>query len=211
MALSVNVNERPTQPKGRGCIILLTLAGGLSLLACLFALSMLHEAMFIRKVKLERQGWAFEAKYEVGFGVTTKYSRLSFLGKDVGQSLPRPITLLTPIGEFVSSDSGWVAAWSDPQVWDEKYRLPELNDGQPWVPQSGKSAADAEFISRGFYRAPKDARSSETPWTNLQLKGTPANWVYVYRVTHSPNTESSNPVVDGYWVDPSCLANLTWD
>lgn len=174
---------------------------------------LIYDDIFMHRVLLEWNGWRFEATYEVFFGVSRKYSRLLYGGKDVGRSLPIQTRLLTPIGEFVRCESGWEAVRSDPQIWDGRYRMPALKEGEPWRPQIQDASEDPEFLANGLYRAPKDADSFEAPWTNQQLRGTPADWVYVYRFTlpESSVPKRTGSVVTGYWVDPTHLKGLSWE
>ena len=130
----------------------------------------------------------------------------------MGKSLPRPVKLLTPIGEFSSVGSGWDAVWSDPQIWDDGYRLPELKEREPWVTQIEDTTEGVTFLAKGSYRAPREVHAYGVPWTNQQLKDTPAHWVYIYRLSWPiPNAEYSSHAVTGYWVDPTNLDLLTWE
>lgn len=196
----------------RGCTIGFGVLICVSLATCCVIPSVIYHRMFKRVVVLEQRGWRFDGKYEVGFGVGTEYSDLTYFNKPFGLSLTNDVNLVTPIGHFSNGQFRWVAESSSPEVWDDDYRPPSSKETGPWVMQIKHSRDINQFLSQGFYQAPRSDRTYEMPWTNHQLIGTPDDWVYVYRVDWSdplPNGRQSRETI-GYWVDPKRLNNLEW-
>ena len=198
---------------GCGCIGAIVCLGSLVFGGCCLIPSMLNDFFFVDRVNLEQMGWRFEAEYEGFQGVSANYERLSYNGKSLGQPVPRSCHLMTPIGEFYTNGVGWSAAWSDPQIWADDYQPPGITEGEPWVTQIDHSRNISEFLDQGFYQAPADASSYGVPWTKQQLKGTPAHWVYVYRLSwpDPSHTEYESHAVTGYWVDRAHLDKLKWE
>lgn len=183
------------------------------LMAIFVAYNLINSVALDKSVEFERMGWRFEARYEGVMGISATYSKLTYHGDQVGQSLPRDVNLVTPIGEFVSGQNGWDAAWSDPRVWDDAYRRPDVKDGEPWVRQIESTRDIKEFLAQGFYQAPAEVRRYGVPWTDRQVKNTPADWVYVYRLSwrDRQTDEYSSHAVTGYWVAPERLEDLKWE
>lgn len=204
----------PKEPSlGCGCIGAIVCLASLVFGGCCLIPSILNDYFFVDRVTLEQMGWRFEAEYEGLLGVSANYERLTYNEKDLGQPIPDSCQLVTPIGEFSGDRNGWSAAWSNPQIWEDDYQPPRITEGEPWVTQIEHTRNISEFLDKGFYQAPADARSFGVPWTKQQLKGTPVHWVYVYRLSwpDSKRTPYESHAVTGYWVDPAQLDKLKWE
>lgn len=130
-------------------------------------------------------------RFEKDLGVTT---RATYRGSPLPESLAMPGTMVRArFGAFIHWNGGRTLIPYE----DSGSRGPEQGGGS-WVtvlPESVKP----EDLARGYYETSGRA-DGRNPWTDRQLTGTPADWVYAFKMSDGRYT--------GYWTDPAKLGEL---
>lgn len=190
----------------------LLIAAAVMIAVCWVMVSSVYDTLFVRSVLHEQLGWRYEARIEGFNGREVVFSDLTFKGQPVGERLPQLANLVTPIGEFVRSHSGWYSAAFVDEMWDHGPIVSVVRDNEPWVAQVPLHPLTAEQLQTGWCQAPPETDSFADPWTRQQFEGTPSEWVYVYR-QHHEKSSLQNTVrysTEGYWVAPHRLNELPW-
>ncbi len=136
----------------------------------------------------DSSGWTFSTSFKSGIVVS---SELTFKGKTLPSTLlDKGATIITSLGTFITSPEGY---------WGEA--TPGMTGS---ASQTGTDVHNitAEELSQGFYETSNREYGPATPWTGVQLDGTPGSWVYVFVETKQG--------YQGFWVDPEKIEDLPW-
>lgn len=153
---------------------------------------------FQKTVVLSGADWEYRATIRIVNAVTVLESEVTWKGLSIpAKLLKEGVTITTPIGSFSRLNDQWYPHASDPPWWSDHYTVETPEPGVPWVRQIDDQSRFDQMNEGGWYATPVEGLGSSSDWSEVQLMGTPHDWVHV-----------SAGSKHGYWADPTALQSI---